>query len=390
LQAYEKEDNNGRFKLRDVLSVPMQRILKYHLLLDKLIEHTDPNHEEYNDLRRAREAMLDVAGFINEAARDSEHLAVINNLQENIVEWYPTDQRLANYGRLIKDGELKIKAHDDQRIKSRYVFIFDKCVLICKQLKVGSESVTVRESITGGLAQGQQFAYRHIINISEYHVDETHNRAVLSREARFSYSFHLVKNDNVMAYTIFVRTIELKQQLIKAINDALSVDTGGGRVPKSPTLFFQGQHPPPVDQTDESLLRVADVRRSGPVFALLQVPPRLDLPGLQVQRLQHSRPQAVHRAVGPVRHPQSPPFDVELVRRVGGERRRRRTQGQVVVRRRDGQDQGTERAGEEGERHVSSQDKAAKRREGQVRPDAQVSGFAETNYKEILVDMYDL
>jgi hypothetical protein len=42
--------------------------------------------------------MLDVAGFINEAARDSEHLAVINNLQENIVEWYPTDQRLANYG----------------------------------------------------------------------------------------------------------------------------------------------------------------------------------------------------------------------------------------------------------------------------------------------------
>lgn len=42
LQKYEKEDNNGRFKLRDVLSVPMQRILKYHLLLDKLIENTDP------------------------------------------------------------------------------------------------------------------------------------------------------------------------------------------------------------------------------------------------------------------------------------------------------------------------------------------------------------
>jgi hypothetical protein len=172
-----------------------------------------------------------------------------------------------------------------------------------------------------------------------------------------------------MAYTIFVRTIELKQQLIKAINDALSVDTGGGRGPKSPTLFFQGQHPPPVDQTDESLLRVADVRRSGPVFALLQVPPRLDLPGLQVQRLQHSRAQAVHRAVGPLRHPQShhhstSSSSVESVVK----RRRRRTQGQVVVRRRDGQDQGTERAGEEGERHVSSQDKAAKRREGQVRP----------------------
>ncbi|XP_015839689.1 protein vav isoform X1 [Tribolium castaneum] len=202
--AYEKEDNNGRFKLRDVLSVPMQRILKYHLLLEKLIENTDPNDEECNDLRRAREAMLDVAGFINEAARDSEHLAVIQNLQENIVEWYRSpDHRLVNYGRLIKDGEMKIKAHDDQKIRNRYVFIFDKCILICKQIKV------------------RQFAFRNIINISEYHVDDTHNRAVLSRDARFCYHFHLVKNDNVMVYTIFVRTLELKQQMIKAINDAL-------------------------------------------------------------------------------------------------------------------------------------------------------------------------
>lgn len=40
-QRYEKEVNNGRFKLRDVLSVPMQRILKYHLLLAKLIETTE-------------------------------------------------------------------------------------------------------------------------------------------------------------------------------------------------------------------------------------------------------------------------------------------------------------------------------------------------------------
>ncbi|RZC32347.1 SH2, SH3 1, C1 1 and/or PH domain containing protein, partial [Asbolus verrucosus] len=162
------------------------------------------NHEEYNDLRRAREAMLDVAGFINEAARDSEHLAVINNLQDNIVEWslFP-DHKLTLYGRLIKDGELKIKAHDDQKTRNRYVFIFDKCILICKQLK------------------GQQFAYREIINISDYHVDETHNRAVLNRDARWSYSFHLVKNDNMMVYTIFVRTMELKEQMIKAINDAL-------------------------------------------------------------------------------------------------------------------------------------------------------------------------
>jgi guanine nucleotide exchange factor VAV len=34
--------NNGKFKLRDILSVPMQRILKYHLLLEKLLNDTLP------------------------------------------------------------------------------------------------------------------------------------------------------------------------------------------------------------------------------------------------------------------------------------------------------------------------------------------------------------
>jgi hypothetical protein len=39
-QRAEKEANGGRFKLRDLLSVPMQRILKYHLLLQKLLDET--------------------------------------------------------------------------------------------------------------------------------------------------------------------------------------------------------------------------------------------------------------------------------------------------------------------------------------------------------------
>lgn len=136
LQKYEKEDNNGKFKLRDVLSVPMQRILKYHLLLEKLIENTEHGHEEYLDLKRAREAMLDVAGYINEVARDSEHIAVIRKLQEQFVDCHlPVDVDLVCYGRLIKDGEIKIKPHADQRTKSRYVFIFDKAMFVCKQLK---------------------------------------------------------------------------------------------------------------------------------------------------------------------------------------------------------------------------------------------------------------
>ncbi|KAL1517114.1 hypothetical protein ABEB36_000923 [Hypothenemus hampei] len=200
---YEKEVNNGRFKLRDVLSVPMQRILKYHLLLEKLIETTDEHHDEHSELKRAKESMLDVAGYINEVHRDVEHLNVINNLQENIVEWErDPDLKLSDYGKLIKDAELRIKAHDDQKTRNRYVFIFDKCILICKQLR------------------GNQFAFRDMLNIMEFHVEDSHNRTILNNQARWSNSFLLVKNGEQMAYTVFVRSIELKEQIIKAIKDA--------------------------------------------------------------------------------------------------------------------------------------------------------------------------
>lgn len=42
VQQCQKEHSGGRVQLRDILSVPMQRILKYHLLLDKLVHETLP------------------------------------------------------------------------------------------------------------------------------------------------------------------------------------------------------------------------------------------------------------------------------------------------------------------------------------------------------------
>jgi hypothetical protein len=57
-----QQANGGRFRLRDLLAVPMQRVLKYHLLLRELLSHTSISHEEYQHVQQAYEAMLDVAG----------------------------------------------------------------------------------------------------------------------------------------------------------------------------------------------------------------------------------------------------------------------------------------------------------------------------------------
>lgn len=42
IEKCQMDHSSGRVQLRDILSVPMQRILKYHLLLDKLVHETLP------------------------------------------------------------------------------------------------------------------------------------------------------------------------------------------------------------------------------------------------------------------------------------------------------------------------------------------------------------
>ena len=71
IEECEESANDGRFRLRDLLAVPMQRILKYHLLLSSL-SGSESKADLY--LHQAYEAMLDVSSYINEVKRDSEHL----------------------------------------------------------------------------------------------------------------------------------------------------------------------------------------------------------------------------------------------------------------------------------------------------------------------------
>jgi guanine nucleotide exchange factor VAV len=68
--------------------------------------------------------MVDVAQYINEVKRDSDTLQIMADIQNSISDWdVPDNPKLREYGRLIKDGELRIKAHNDQKVKVRSVLL---------------------------------------------------------------------------------------------------------------------------------------------------------------------------------------------------------------------------------------------------------------------------
>lgn len=124
----------------------MQRILKYHLLLDKLVEETPMEWtEDRRQLIKAREAMLDVAQCINDVKRDSDSLDVIRQIQASIAEWdNPGDLRLEDFGRLLKDDELRVR-FDWVKEKKQYSSISICCVS-------RSDLTTINESRTDGLS----------------------------------------------------------------------------------------------------------------------------------------------------------------------------------------------------------------------------------------------
>uniref|UniRef100_G1U027 Vav guanine nucleotide exchange factor 1 n=1 Tax=Oryctolagus cuniculus TaxID=9986 RepID=G1U027_RABIT len=129
LEECSQRANNGRFTLRDLLMVPMQRVLKYHLLLQELVKHTQDAMEKEN-LRLALDAMRDLAQCVNEVKRDNETLRQITNFQLSIEN---LDQSLAHYGRPKMDGELKITSVERRSKMDRYAFLLDKALLICKR-----------------------------------------------------------------------------------------------------------------------------------------------------------------------------------------------------------------------------------------------------------------
>jgi len=156
VQTCEQAANEGRFRLRDLLAVPMQRVLKYHLILRELVTHTNPAHEDYINLQSAYEAMLDVSEYINEVKRDSEQLQIINDIQASITD-LPIAHGVAlkDYGRLRKDAELKVQSHADQgKIKTRYVFVFDKVLLMCKSTR------------------GDNYSFKDVLKLTDYKIQE--------------------------------------------------------------------------------------------------------------------------------------------------------------------------------------------------------------------------
>ncbi|XP_040846680.1 proto-oncogene vav isoform X4 [Ochotona curzoniae] len=197
LEECSQRANNGRFTLRDLLMVPMQRVLKYHLLLQELVKHTQDAMEKEN-LRLALDAMRDLAQCVNEVKRDNETLRQITNFQLSIEN---LDQSLAHYGRPKMDGELKITSVERRSKMDRYAFLLDKALLICKR-------------------RGDSYDLKDFVNLHSFQVrdDSSGER----ENKKWSHMFLLIEDQGAQGYELFFKTREMKKKWMEQFEMAIS------------------------------------------------------------------------------------------------------------------------------------------------------------------------
>lgn len=227
LDRCQQDANEGKFKLRDLLSLPMQRILKYHLLLAQLIKNSSSANDDYQGLKRAHEAMVDLGQYINEVKRDTEATQIMNEIEQSIVGLnMPPNTRLIDYGRLVTDGFIRIKAPQESKAKStheltkiklphdtkvkqkRYVFVFDKVILMCKLNGV------------------RRYQYKEALVLSEYELETTpatpsDTFGKHSIKDKWGYSFNLNRACDKTTYSFYAKTIEMKNKWVSAIQRAM-------------------------------------------------------------------------------------------------------------------------------------------------------------------------
>lgn len=203
----EEEAHKNMNKLRDILTVPMQRILKYRLFLEKLIDETQKTHEDYQGLVKARDVMVDVAEYINEVIRDSDMLQVMKITQASIVDIsMKINHDLNQYGKLLKDGELGVKSHADHKTKPRYIFIFDQAVLMCKTVS------------------GHMYSLKEVLYLKDYILEDSNSRRPIPRDTKRGEQHHwslVSKSGSNCNYTMYAKNEALKVKWLEAIKIAL-------------------------------------------------------------------------------------------------------------------------------------------------------------------------
>lgn len=125
----EKADMMG-LKINALLITPVQRVPRYKLLLEDLLENTSTDHHDYEELKEAVKKVSDIATHINNHIKQHENFQKMLSIQKCFDKTAP---KLLTPGReFIKEGILKKISKRGGKPHDRMFFLFSDILLYGK------------------------------------------------------------------------------------------------------------------------------------------------------------------------------------------------------------------------------------------------------------------
>uniref|UniRef100_A0A452VGE3 Vav guanine nucleotide exchange factor 2 n=1 Tax=Ursus maritimus TaxID=29073 RepID=A0A452VGE3_URSMA len=140
----------------------------------------------------------DLAMYINEVKRDKETLKKISEFQSSIEN---LQVKLEEYGRPKIDGELKVRSIVNHTKQDRYLFLFDKVVIVCKR-------------------RGYSYELKEVIELLFHKMtdDPMNNKDV----KKWSYGFYLIHLQGKQGFQFFCKTEDMKRRWMEQFEMAMS------------------------------------------------------------------------------------------------------------------------------------------------------------------------
>jgi len=169
-----------RFPLSDLLNVPIQRFLKYPLLIKELHKCakkcSNPSMGEVDNLAAVLAVLEDIAHYINATKGDFEAMRGIEEVEQSLIDY--RGQPLLQCGRYHLDGELRVKAVEaggQPKTNHRWAFLFDTVMLVCKK-------VIIR------LGFDVRYSPKQVFPVVDMRVEPMHS----SHRGKFTYGIRLI------------------------------------------------------------------------------------------------------------------------------------------------------------------------------------------------------
>lgn len=131
LEECRKASKRGNFKITDLIKLPYQRVLKYHLLFSELLKQTDVDHSALDIIKKTKDSLCELNNYLNECQRDKENMSKIEQVLKHMNINSASDSSssgsrdssavystsinlnlLKDFGHYIKDDKFRIKSID--------------------------------------------------------------------------------------------------------------------------------------------------------------------------------------------------------------------------------------------------------------------------------------